>query len=350
MAGYLFGAAVCLVTLFTLASGLGRAFLLLFALASNVASAVLVYVMYAFIKSFCVLCLALDAVNIGLLVMAFLACRQSGMNVLGCVARDFKGLVTRPAFGASVVVPGAALLVAAHLYGARVAAASDRADLAPGVRADGPAGKSPEEPAQWTSALHSNCDDQCGCKDEKKGSHTLQMGTDDKGHPWVGGSQPRIVIHEFTDYECPHCRKAHLMVRKLLSKYADRIRVVHRYFPLSSTCNSSIQSEFHRRACELCAVAACAGKQGRFFEMNDFLFQHAQEIREQSLTARQIAQRLELDLNQFDCCLADKTTMDPVKADVEEGILLGIKGTPAFVIDGTVYYGKIPDEAVRKLE
>jgi len=359
MAGYAFGALLCIVCLVLLDSALGRSFLALFSFAAIAASAALVYVMAVLVRSFCVLCLALDAVNVGLLVMSLLACRSAGFTLRRCIERDFSSLVRRPAFGAAVLVPAVSVLAGAYVYGRTISAAAQEA-IDPEQSQVEPAGQG-DGPGKWTSALDSCCDDQCGCGAQCQGDsqcscgkkaagETIQMGVDESGHQWVGGTDPRIVIEEFTDYECPHCRKAHLMVRKLLSKYAGRIKVIHRHYPLSNNCNRTVKSTFHERACELSAIAVCAGKQGRFWEMNDFLFQHAQEIRSQKMTAAQIAARLELDTADFECCMGETATTNAIKADIEAGISYKIKGTPAFVIDGTVYYGKVPDEAVQRLE
>ena len=186
-------------------------------------------------------------------------------------------------------------------------------------------------------------------REEELEAKGLQMGVTDEGHQWVGGLNPVLEIQEFTDYECPYCRKAHLMLRKLISKYPGKIKVFHRHYPLSNKCNRAIGAEGHKRACELSAISVCAGKQGRFWEMNDFLFQHAKEIRSSKLAGIDIAKRLELDLDEFTCCMDDSATMDAIKKDVEDGIGLTLKGTPAFLIDGKVYYGKIPEEAVARI-
>jgi protein-disulfide isomerase len=172
------------------------------------------------------------------------------------------------------------------------------------------------------------------------------MGASPDGHPWIGAANPILEVQEFTDYQCPHCRRAHMMVRRLLSTAGDKVRVYHRHLPLDQACNPAIAQPFHNRACELSRVALCAQRQGRFWEMNDFLFQQADEIREKDLSPRDIAGRLELDLDAFACCLDEASTKEALAKDVAEGNDLGIKGTPAFVIGGQVNYGRIPAEAL----
>jgi serine/threonine protein kinase/protein-disulfide isomerase len=172
-------------------------------------------------------------------------------------------------------------------------------------------------------------------------------GIDSDGHQWIGSEDAKMVIHEFTDYECPYCPKAHMKVRRLLSSHPGKIRVIHRHYPLDQACNPTIERPFHQRACELSKIAICAGRQGRFWEMDDFLFQHADEIRTKGLGAMEVAKRLELNPDDFRYCMDDSTVLEEIGRDVEGGITHELKGVPAFLIDGKVYYGKIPDEAVQ---
>jgi protein-disulfide isomerase len=94
-------------------------------------------------------------------------------------------------------------------------------------------------------------------------------------------------------------------------------------------------------------AALCAGRQGRFWEMNDLLFQQAEEIRQQDLPVRGLAERLALSLEEFDCCMGDPATRDLLARDIAEANRLGIRGTPAFRIDGQIYYGKVPDDRLK---
>jgi protein-disulfide isomerase/uncharacterized membrane protein len=340
-AGYAFLIALSLLCLVRLKDGFGRGFLLLISLQFALVSLLLVYVMAAKIKSFCILCLALDVVNLGLLAMSLLAALTPGQSLASVIADDFVSLLRRPVWPLLVAVLGFGALGGGYAYGSRLLQAAD-GDQGPVTD------QKLDSPEAWTSKVHGECGEQCGCKEEKLGN--VEMGTDEEGHAWIGSASAPLVIQEFTDYECPYCRKAHMMVRKLLSNHAAHVRVVHRHYPLDQACNRAIPGPFHKRACELSRIALCAGRQGRFWEMNDFLFQHAADIRSANLPADEIARRLELDIDQFQCCMNDSTVVDAIKRDVEDGIALKLDGTPAFVVDGKVYYGKIPDEAVKGLE
>lgn len=322
-----------------------------------VAGAALFYVMEFVIGALCVLCLALDVVNVALFVLAVILWRTDPRrrSPRRLVGEDLRWLMRRPGALGGMVVATLVMLVASVEYSsvteervARAASVSPEAlgpSMAPGI------GLGPT-PARGGSPAEQTCDSpDCPCTDYDGTGHqpTIHMGRDEAGHQWIGAASPRVVVEEFTDYECPFCRRAHLQLRALMAKAPKGLRVVHRHYPLDHRCNSAIKGEFHKRACLLSRVAHCAGEQGRFWEMNDYLFQHAQTIRREEPSARELAERLELDLERFDCCLSADTTEAHLQADIAAGIELGLKGTPAYVIDGQVRYGQLPPELIDEL-
>lgn len=169
----------------------------------------------------------------------------------------------------------------------------------------------------------------------------LPHGVDDAGHPFIGGASPKLSVVEFADYQCPHCAHAHNEMRELLAKHPQQIRIVHRQFPLDNKCNSLVTRPFHPHACEYAIMAACATLAGKFWQANDFLFEHGRD--EQPVAPETLAARLNLDLQQFKSCMAGPGS-ELVKADVEEGLRLQMQGTPTFIVDGKSYPGRLPDE------
>jgi protein-disulfide isomerase/uncharacterized membrane protein len=330
MAGYVFAIVLAGLAASRKRDALGFGLLVLLGCGFVVVSMGLLFVMHAMIGSMCILCLALDLVNASLLAFAIVASRAVGSGTLGAIVSDIAVLVRRPLFGLILVMTGVALLGSAWAVGHQVARKT-------GASAAGFASLVPKTVEQNGPACVA------GASTESSGP---SMGISPDGHQWIGAANPVVEVQEFTDYQCPHCRRAHMMVRRLLATAGSKVRVYHRHLPLDQACNPSIGQPFHGRACELSRVALCAGRQGRFWEMSDLLFQQADEIREKDLSAKELAGRLELDQDAFLCCLDEAATKEAVARDVAEAGSLGIKGTPAFVIGGTVYYGKIPAEAL----
>jgi uncharacterized membrane protein len=165
------------------------------------------------------------------------------------------------------------------------------------------------------------------------------------GH-WIGAQKPIVTITEFSDYECPHCRQAHSQLRNIVAQFPDRVRLVHRHFPLDQACNRSIERPFHESACRAALIAECAGHAGRFWEANDTLFELANSLDTRS--TKQIAADLKLDPTALDRCMQGEGLVD-VKNDVEVGIALKLEGTPSFLVDGQVYMGNLPAPALERL-
>lgn len=330
-AGYVFCMALIFLALLR-RNTFGLGFLFGTGLLFVLVSCVLAYVMAARIGSLCILCLALDIVNFAILVVSFFALRTTGNGVLQAMREDIRAVLRSPLIALPLAVIAFLVLGAAIWYGRGLTTRLDTGLVA----AAGQSGQGGQMGGQCEPGEHS-------------WQKQLRTGLSPEGYPWVGAEKPLVEIHEFTDYQCPHCRRAHFTIRRLVSDYPDRLRVYHRNFPLDHKCNPTIERPFHERACELARVAVCAGYQGRFFEMNDFLFQHADEIRQKEMTAEDIARRLELDLSRFRCCMEDPEVSRAIARDIEAGRELGIQGTPAFVIDGKIYYGRIPREVIESL-
>jgi len=345
--GYFFALLLSLLCLARMKEGFGRGFLLLLSVVFSIASVALLYIMSMLIESQCILCLAVDAINFGMLAMALLAAKAFGQSFVEVVGYDFRSFLKRPLLPVLVVLVGIGSLAGARAYGIQIADLDEAEMTFQQFTEEEPEDNGLDSTGHWTGKVEGECGEECPC--EKHAPEApIQMGMDRDGHPWIGHEKASLVIQEFTDYECPHCGKAHLMVRKLLSNYPGKVKVYHRHYPLD-VCNPGVGRAFHPRACELSKIAVCAARQGRFWEMNEFLFQHAREIRKQKPTATEIAKRLELNEEEFECCMADDNEMAVILEDTAEGAKLNLKGTPAFVVDGKVYYGRIPDEAVESL-
>jgi len=271
--------------------------------ASVLISAVLAVISYCVICSFCLLCSLTYAVNLALL--AFFVRETFALRPKLAAARaELLQLVKKswPVFAACVLLVIALMIAYPKYWQHKIAPESS---LRQGVTADG--------------------------------SH------------WLGAAEPGLTIIEYSDYRCPHCQRGHAAMRELLALNPDKLRVVHRHFPLDNACNSLLDAPFHVGACLLAEAAQCAGAQGRFWEMNDLLYQ-ADQLSGASWEerVRAAARTLGLDPERFRQCLDSKEGSGAVKRDIAEGLKLGISGTPAFLVDGRVYSGKVPDQVLTR--
>ena len=146
-----------------------------------------------------------------------------------------------------------------------------------------------------------------------------------------GAQSAEFVMLEFSDFECPFCRR---FTRELLPglerKYVDagRLAVAFQHFPLPS----------HKNALAAAVSAECAGEQGKFWEMHDQLFSN------ESVDALQQArsmQAVNLDADLFAKCAAADGARTRVERAVAQGKALGVRSTPSFFLgirrsDGSV--------------
>jgi protein-disulfide isomerase len=145
--------------------------------------------------------------------------------------------------------------------------------------------------------------------------------------PAKGSPQAAVVIVEFSDFECPACKKASVTLGRVAAEYADRVRIVYRHLPLS----------IHKQAIPAAQASVCADRQGKFWEMHDLLFAAAKGLSDDAL--RGYASQLGLDARSFGDCMASKESRAIVLQDQQAANDAGIRSTPTFVINGKLIQG-----------
>jgi protein-disulfide isomerase len=164
------------------------------------------------------------------------------------------------------------------------------------------------------------------------------FGLELEGRPLRGPKDAPVTIVEFTDYECPFCKRYFDYTYPLLmERYGDRINYAVRHFPISYQ---------HRRAHKAAQAAECAGDQGRFFEYHETLFRNTRHLDERSLVRYAI--QLDLDVDRFQTCLDSGEKAQVVDDDIQAGIERGIMGTPGFLINGYMLIGAQPFEVFQR--
>jgi Na+:H+ antiporter, NhaA family len=152
-----------------------------------------------------------------------------------------------------------------------------------------------------------------------------------KRHPPVrGGDTDERVIHvvSYTDFLCPYCRRFRTVLKRLRQAFGERIAYTLRHFPVE---------RIHPGATFAARVVEAAGKQGRFWEMHDRLFDEEPPFTEEHILA--MARGIGLDMKRLEQDLADPATLAHVEADIAEGRRHGVSGTPTIFVDGVRYDG-----------
>ena len=174
-------------------------------------------------------------------------------------------------------------------------------------------------------------------------SRSMATGVTEDGHHWIGARNPRVVVEEFSDYQCPFCQRAHFQLRELVREHPDAIRLVHRHLPLDHHCNPLISGTFHPRACYYAALSVCAGEQDRFWDANDFLYAHGRDAA--PVTPQALEAELGVNRPKLEECLTQRA-WGGVRLDLEEAVRMQLSATPTFRVNGQVYVGQVPPEVL----
>lgn len=154
--------------------------------------------------------------------------------------------------------------------------------------------------------------------------------------PTTGATMRKILLVEFSDFQCPYCATATVNVRKFMAKHKDKVTLVYKHFPLTQA---------HPQALPAAKAAWAAHKQGKFWEYHDRLFANQSKLGEEFYL--QLAQQLKLDIKRFkaDYAAADNS----IVADYSLGRKLGVNGTPSFVLNGEFFTGIATVEDMEKI-
>ena len=175
----------------------------------------------------------------------------------------------------------------------------------------------------------------------------LPTGVTGDGRPYIGADSPKVVITEYTDYLCFQCKKMHFYLRELVKRHPDKIRLVHRHFPMDHKFNPIVKTPFHGGSGIMALVAIYLGKIGKFWQANDYFYSIAGKT--EKINLHQMSEKLGLNVKYLTGALSDPTTRRQLSSDILQGIKLGVTGTPAYVINGNVYHATIPPEILKKI-
>ena len=138
-----------------------------------------------------------------------------------------------------------------------------------------------------------------------------------------GNVNAATTLVEYGDFECPYCGRAYPLVKRLLKERVNELHFVFRNFPLR---------EIHPHAHMSAIAAEAAGKQGKFWEMHDMIFENQNKLNTNYLLS--LAKDIGLDLAQFDKDSKSKEILNKIETDFESGIRSGVNGTPTFFLNG----------------
>ena len=171
-----------------------------------------------------------------------------------------------------------------------------------------------------------------------------RLSVDPGSGPARGEAEAPVTIVEWSDFECPYCKRVLPALEQLLEEYPTEVRLVFRHFPLHA---------IHPNAQGAAEAAICAQDQGAFWELHDLMFEEQDTLTASDLKDK--AERAGLDAEAFAACMEAGDTPDRVEADRRAGVAAGVSGTPALFVngrplEGAVAYAELADVVEDELE
>jgi protein-disulfide isomerase len=154
------------------------------------------------------------------------------------------------------------------------------------------------------------------------------------GEPFKGAEKAPLTVVKFEDFQCPFCKQVQPTFIELLSRYNGKVRLVHKDLPLES---------IHPQARQAAEAARCAYEQGKFWEYHDKLYANSPKASGDDL--KSYAKEVGLNVDLFDRCFTGGKYKAVVQQDLNEGVQLGLTGTPTIFINGREISGNQSLEA-----
>jgi len=158
-----------------------------------------------------------------------------------------------------------------------------------------------------------------------------------EGAPSRGNPEAKLAIVEFSDFQCPFCRRVGPTLEQIEREYGDQVRIVFKHLPLA----------MHAKAPAAHAASEAAHRQGKFWQMHDLIFSDQANMSPEKYV--EYAKQLGLDVDRFQRDVASADVKSRIDADSQEAARLGVTGTPAFFVNGRFLSGAQPFPAFKQL-
>ncbi len=154
------------------------------------------------------------------------------------------------------------------------------------------------------------------------------------GDAIAGAAEPLVTIVEYSDFQCPFCGAFASTVHELERIFPDDVRVVFHQYPMP----------MHPDAPGAAKAAIAASAQGKFWAMHDHMFAHRTKLGRDELVS--VAKDLGLDAAAFEAALDSEDTQERLELEQTLGRRLGVRGTPAFFVNGRPFSGAMDAESL----
>jgi protein-disulfide isomerase len=155
--------------------------------------------------------------------------------------------------------------------------------------------------------------------------------------PSMGASDSKVVITEYSDFDCFYCKEQENVIREVIEEYKDKVRLIWKDFPDIKKSSPSYQASIAGR---------CAFEQGKFWEYHDMLFENSKYDNNLFL---ELASKANLRIKIFEDCLKDSRIVEYINNNILEAEALEINGVPFMYINDQEIMGEISKDELKKI-
>jgi protein-disulfide isomerase len=154
-----------------------------------------------------------------------------------------------------------------------------------------------------------------------------------------GNKNAPVKIVEFSDYQCPFCKRHHPTMQQIMAEYGDQVAWIYKHYPLDS---------LHPQARPAAEASECIWEQkgdDGFWQFTDDIF--ANQARIGSDLYNELAGKIGVNMNQFQDCVDSRKYQSKVEADYQAGLKAGVTGTPGNFVNGIPVKGAVPFSSLK---
>lgn len=156
-----------------------------------------------------------------------------------------------------------------------------------------------------------------------------------------GPKDAQLTLVEYSDFECPYCKRGYETVLELMEKYKGKIRFVYKHLPLSFHPNAMIASKYYE--------AIRLQSEDKAFKFHDKIFDQQQKLRKGEPFLKSLAKELNVNMTKLQKDLESEKVEERIQEDIAEAAKFGIQGTPGFVFNGIPVKGAYPVSHFEKI-
>ncbi len=154
----------------------------------------------------------------------------------------------------------------------------------------------------------------------------------------LGDENAKIIIHEYIDYNCPSCYISNIMLHRVVAELSG-IKIVQHHLPLDKACNPYVPTQIHENSCMLARYAIAAKNQGKFWDMNEMLFENTPKSEDEVI---KLSKQLHIDTVQLYEDANSEQVKKDLLAEIEHSQTERIIGTPTLIINMQKHIGVLP--------